>query len=316
MDERSNKNNEEASVEKKDDFEIKEAPKKESSIRTYAGDISNLIRKGVSLSDVALSEQKRNLEKGSGSKLINERKESQKKNKKIIVGSLVFIILGLLVIGGSFIFKKEDKIINNLEIIPLISSNSSQELSLEGLDRIEIFKKINQNRLSVQNVLGSVTNLVITDGSEENKILVSTSNFFEKIDVRARQSFVRALGDKFMLGIHSFDGNQGFFVFEIKSFENALSGILDWENLMLDDFWPMLYEERPKTRVEEEGGIAREESFEDIIIKNKDTRVLKDIDGNFILVYSFPDRKHLIIATKESTMIEAIDRLTRSRAQN
>jgi len=310
----------EKGVEEKPIPNIPTENKLESSIRTYANDIASLVKKGVTLSDVAISEQKRKFSSEKKPKLVIEEAKRINGNRKIILVTLGFIILGLaILLGLFFIGREQQKPIITIEIPSIIFANEQEELSITNLDRVEIFKAISLKRGETQIPLGAIMNLYITETRDGQKILLNTGDFLEKIETNSLGSFRRALGERFMLGLHSFDGNQGFLIFEIKSFENALPGILDWEDFMLDDLWPMFYDLKPELAIDASTGTSTnilEKSFEDKVIKNRDTRVLKNKEGGTALIYSFPDRDHLIIGTEESTMIEAFDRLTTGRFRN
>ena len=50
--------------------------------------------------------------------------------------------------------------------------------------------------------------------------------------------------------------------------------------------------------------------FEDVIIKNKDARVLNDADGRPLIIYAFLDRETFVITDNEYTLEEVSKRLT------
>lgn len=286
-----------------------------SSIRTYARDIANLVSKGVTLTDVALSEQKRDSTRKAQAPTTKKRGS----NSRIIVPiAIILILIGIAVVVGSFfVGEKTDPQIVALNVSPLVFANSQEEVSIAGLDRIKIMRKINQKRASVENSLGSITNLYLTNEEAGVKRLVTTEEFLEKIEIKATQAFKRALGDNFMFGVHSFDGNPAYFLFEVDSFDNVFSEALNWERFMLDDLWVMLYNRKPQeSTLAQDGESIFNEGFKDVVVKNRDARVLIDENNETILIYSFPDRKHLIIATSESTLIEVVSRLTTGRFKN
>jgi len=320
-----NKNKKEEQSGKQESYAPKNSVKPiVKSVRTYASDIANLINKGVSLTDIALSEQKRKSAKESG--VLVTKKEGHP--KFIVSIAVILILFGVAVVIGSFFIRNDmDPQIVELNISPLVFANSQEEISIAGLDRTKILKKINQSRADVESPLGSITNLYITDEEVGIKRLVTAEEFLEKIEVRASEAFRRALGDNFMFGVHSFDGNQAYILFTIDSFNNAFAETLDWEKNMLDDLWVMFYNQKPEVKSaleglsngETEGGISGaifKEGFKDVVVKNKDTRILSNLNNETILIYSFPDRKHMIIATNESTIIEVLGRLTTGRFKN
>ena len=58
------------------------------------------------------------------------------------------------------------------------------------------------------------------------------------------------------------------------------------------------------------------DGFEDREIKNTDTRILYDTEGNPVLIYAFFNRKYLIITTGEPALKEIIRRLSSVRYLN
>jgi hypothetical protein len=57
-------------------------------------------------------------------------------------------------------------------------------------------------------------------------------------------------------------------------------------------------------------------SFSDVVIRNMDTRLLRDLEGNTALLYSFPNESTLIITTNEGTFFEVSQRTIRVGASN
>ena len=295
-----------------------EPAKKTSSIRTYVSDIAKLVKDGISLADIALSEQGKRFSSTTQQKIKNKEKERDRKNRLILFSTLIFIILGILVmVGLLFIPKDKEDLAEEVEIPSIISSNSTEEIFLKDLNRVKLLKTINLRRVSVEIPLGAVVNLYITTPEGESKRILGAQDFFNVIDANIKPAFSRSLKSEFILGAHSFDGNQGFLLFQVESFNNAFSGILDWEKTMLDDLWPMFYSQKPDVSLGDESTIgAFQKNFQDIIVKNKDARILEDKNGETALIYSFPDRDHLIITIEKSTLIEIFERLTTGRFRN
>ena len=296
--------------------EEKKPLKKRSSIRTYASDIAEMLQKGIATSDILLSEQKKNLAKTGTTKSPQER-ISDSKNRKIILITTVFIILGISALSF-LIFSKKESVsgIPQTDIPSIIFANAEKEILVTDLNRNKLLAEINKERIATNGTLGSITNLYLTEEIELGRRLVKTSEFLETIEAHVKGSLVRSLEGTFMLGSHIFDGNQAFLIFNVKSFENALPGVLDWEKTIIDDLWPMFYNTKPNLTIKEDPEIGSIKAvFEDVIIRNRDARVLRT-ESETVLFYSFPNREHLIITTEESTLVEVIDRLTTDRFRN
>ena len=48
--------------------------------------------------------------------------------------------------------------------------------------------------------------------------------------------------------------------------------------------------------------------FQDVVIKNKDTRVIKDNDGEIIFLYSVIDKSTVVLTTSQDTFKEIMNR--------
>jgi hypothetical protein len=281
--------------------------KKESSVRTYANDIADLIRKGTTISGIALSEQKRKLENQNLSKEPEENRSSKDRSKLMIIVSVILVLISVIIITISYFFFEggNESKPQELRFESLVFSNSEVEADLTDLDRVSTLKKLNQERIGFNGVLGSIANIYPTKSEGSIKSKISSGEFLSKVAGGASQVFIRSLEDDFMIGVHSFDGNQGFLIFEIESFQNTLSGSLDWEKSMLDNLWPMFWITKPNIE-SVSGGLN---TFKDVVVSNKDARELKDASGKTALIYSFPDRRYLVITTNRSTLLEVFKRI-------
>ena len=96
-------------------------------------------------------------------------------------------------------------------------------------------------------------------------------------------------------------------IFGVRSYENAFASMLKWEKNIVYDLAGFL-------------GIKNIESlkidFYDKEIKNKDSRVVKDGDGNVVFLYAFINREYLVITTSEEAIKEVFRRFTVSKYLN
>ena len=112
-------------------------------------------------------------------------------------------------------------------------------------------------------------------------------------------AFLRALGNKLTLGYQvRGEGYIPFLQLEISSFENAYSNILSWERTIALDLLGFM------TDTEENRLNA---NFEDQIILEKDTRILRKNDGKVALLYSFINSKTLFLTNNIKTFEEILD---------
>lgn len=216
---------------------------------------------------------------------------------------------------------------------------------IEFMDRLVLAKEKTNIQVGAVTHLYVTETSVSEEGVPEKEIL-SASDFLFKLDVRAPGKFYRSLNDEMMLGIHEFDGNEPFLVFKTNSFDNAYAGMLGWERTINADltplFGPILANPAvslltpkatstsgtattssatstdttgtssapvvtPPTTVGDT--LVQTLTFEDTFISNREVRVLRNTDDEIVLLWAFPDRQTLIIATEPATLELVVDRL-------
>ncbi len=120
----------------------------------------------------------------------------------------------------------------------------------------------------------------------------------------------------YLLGIHVFDGNEPFLVLKVDSYEQAFSGMLEWERTMSQELSPaFIRTPRPHTQSELVGvststpdAVVLPTQFKDKIVANHDARALINDQGDILLLWAFIDRTTLVITTNENTLAEIISR--------
>ena len=139
---------------------------------------------------------------------------------------------------------------------------------------------------------------------------VSFSEFLKALGARPPEGLARALGDTFFFGIHTVDENAPIMIIPVASYERALAGMREWEELMNADLEPIFTQISPQKR---ENNIVVERVFDDMVLRNYDVRALKDDAGVVQLYYSFPTRNILIVAESQFSFTEILGRLRADR---
>lgn len=272
------------------------------SVRTFQGDVAESIKTNkTSVVKVVLAEQVRR------QKLADLASPKSRKNIAFIAVSLA-----LLIIGGTtaFIFYNKSKQPTIKEIavkIPsLIFAENTKPISVTGLSAELLSQTIGDEVNGANNKLDTIENIFLYEGPKENAIPLSTHRLFFFLDNRMPPTLLRSLDNNFMLGVHTFNGNHPFIILQTNYYENTFAGILAWEQYMARDLLPIFgIKKNPDSPI-----FLR--TFEDKIIKNRDTRALKDDNGDVLLFYVFKDKKTLIITNSEFTMDEVMRRLNSS----
>jgi hypothetical protein len=283
-----------------------------SPLRTYKDDVARTISKGkTSLTSMVIAESRRKLEKTEG----------KNKEEKINVKSTVFVIASVILITGGiassayfYIKNKNNSVIEaTARISSLIFADEQEEFDTTGLSGRQILSLLTDEKENAEVLpLGSIKHIYLTENKGDGKTLVSAREFLETIDTQVRSSYLRSINQPFMFGFHVFDGSQPFLILKVGFFEGAFAGMLEWEKYIQDDLAP-LFVDKTSSIFNESSVTASQPAFSDVVIKNKDTRVLKNDAGNTVLLYSFLDRETLAITTREDTLIEIFTRMTGSR---
>lgn len=289
-----------------------EAPKKIpstiKSLRTFRGDIEESVASGKT-TPISIATAEANVRKKlSIGTIVNSPKT---KSRLIVAASALFILLGIgaLAYGLSLLGKDSPTTPGT----PTLLIRTEQVVSLDttGREADEIKNILIDGREGAQGQLNTMIAIIPTvtsltsEGTRETMPL-SSSQFFSALELNAPGALVRSFGNDFLFAIHIFDGNQPFLILDVDSYEAAFSGMLSWEEVIVQDLGPVL---RKESELSVGTGAFAKVLFEDAVVKNVDARVLKNQDGKTILLYAFPQRNLLIIATNPETFGEILARL-------
>ena len=78
--------------------------------------------------------------------------------------------------------------------------------------------------------------------------------------------------------------------------------MLEWEATMARDIIPAIDPLYARKNITALSGRA----FKDERISGKDSRVLRDVDGKAVLIYTFIDKKYLLITTNDTMLASLI----------
>jgi hypothetical protein len=284
------------------------------ALRTYETDAYELIkRKKTSMVDIALAEEKKRRQRLEANKAVSQYRFSKNALAIIISSILIVTALGSVLVVRYLTSQEKIEPTEQIFPAPLVFSEFQKEIELTGMDRDSIIRKLRQVLEESARPLNSITHLYFTEAvgnsksdNEPRRVLVNSDKFLIRLRVSAPSSFLRALEPNFTFGIHMFDGNQPFLILKTRSFENAFAGMLSWENDLLYDLGPIFTPQRD----------VKQYAFEDLVIKNRDARVVRDKPGigRIIFLYTFFDKETIIITTTERTLEELILRMTSLRS--
>lgn len=277
------------------------ADKKDNSvrgIRTFEDDIAEYTKeKNFSILDIAAEEAKLH-----GLSFENpEEKNSFSGVKKIII---VFFIVLIALGGGYFVFIKpllnKTNFAGNYSQItqgPILTDQKIEIIADQ--DEKEVFLMDLDSALLEEEAGGDLTEIFTVKISNDQEISLTKDEFFFMVRAQMPQGLRDYLEKDFMLLNFSGYDNYPVLVFKSKSYAYVFSEMLKWEKSMAGDLIAIF----------PDIDLAVNGSFTDKYIQNHDARVLEN-NGEIDLVYSFVDRKYLVITNSQEALAEIFRRFS------
>jgi len=276
------------------------------TLRTYKKDVAGSIKgQKTSLVRMVLEEQK-----ARAKRELNESPQS-KKNLPLILFSLIFFALSAGLVYYTFFrpVASTDAVFAELNIVPLVRTEYHKEISITDKSTKNLSDEISAELSSTDPRLDTLEYIYFTenhtttvDGNETvSKKIVAVDKLFDILHVPIPQNLLRSLESDYLFGFHNFNKNQPFLILKTDYYDAAFAGMLSWERTLLPDLFPLFGIPEDKE--------LREREWADMVIKNKDTRELKDFDNQTVLMYMFKDKNTMIISTNEDTIFEVAGRL-------
>jgi len=294
-----------------------ESPSPLKQIRTFQGDVAEALNKqkeslvSIQRSEQVLREAHRVFSPPKSAEAVAEER-STRGLLLLIVGSLVLIVLGGLVGWYTYQSYTEKTALPAVEKTPnrFIASASLVPLDVQNMDRETFISSVQAERTKEVKE-GAIVQLQLQKQLATTTSLISTRDLLNILESRASGSLIRSFSPVFMFGLFGAKsaGDEGsgatrtFIIIKLDSFENAFPGMLDWEKNIRDDL--LLLFASPT----EVSNIDSEAVFEDVVVQNKDARVLRDLDGRTVLLYAFFDNKMLIMTNNEAGLRTLVDKL-------
>jgi hypothetical protein len=281
-----------------------EPDKPAAPIRTFSTDLAQAVRKDeMSVIKVAMAEEKRRHEEEAATSAATPQ------NKMFIVVGTIFILLAIGAVAAVMIIKnnRAPSITDSeIKLPTIISAEASTSLEVSNLPEGKI---IELSKTAVQNVSGAdgqVVNIYFTDSTSGTKQVISSAAFLLGIKSEIPGALLRSLNNAFMLGIFSKDSSHHpFIILRTNDYGIAFANMFEWEKELFSDFY------LPLNLSGDEENFTNK--FTDLLVENKDTRVLKKDDGTISLMYGFADEKTIIISDGIETFKEVLRRLQSTR---
>ena len=260
-------------------------------VHTFKSDTSEYVKeKGLSMVEVMAAESKRK------KVLPTIDPYAPKKGKgKQVIRTLSIAVISLIIFGGIagyFLWRQKQPVGPTTSPLPkpLIIADDEQTIAPNEILTV-VTSKI---------PAGTLKYFPIVFGEEENKILITTAEFFTITDIGG-EGIADGLEDRFMSLLYKTSKTWPILLFKIKNYERTFSSAIQWEKTMADELAALF-------DIENLGTIRK--PFYDREISNHDVRIIDDTFGRPALFYAFFGRKYLIITTGEDAVKETLRRLS------
>jgi len=276
------------------------------TIHTYSSDMADAVRMNeVSVIKVALAEQKKHEQEA-----LYKQAEGTKTSKVFLfIGGIIIIALA---VGGIYYLQKKKESENVTE---QITKNIEAVISYDDQVFINMDNAINatdvafslKTEIDKGSSEGKIKVLFLTRATGDKPELLPLENFLSLIKSTAPSSLIRSFADQYMIGTYQPVGDTTqhlFLVFQTKDYNQSYAGMLGWEKTLLDDMFELFHIDVSGNR-----NNLLEKPWKDIILNNKDARVLLDARDNELLYYIFADKDNIIITDNKDTIKEVTARL-------
>jgi hypothetical protein len=243
-----------------------------------------------------------------------QRREPKRRREPIHFGPLVvplsifLVIVGISVLGyfGYRAYTSMQPVAIHQSPQPVLSSNSEQKIILP--DGETIARALAVQKPTIPGASGTLVQIVFVKGTTTQGEVIDAETFARRLPSTMQSWLSASFYKEFAFGYHILGTPEPFIIFKTSSYENGFAGMLKWESTLKDDI--------AKLRLSPSTAVISTSTplvFQDVIISNKDVRVLRDSRGIPIVMYSLPDQQTIVIATNETTLKEIFSRLATSK---
>ncbi|QQR50609.1 hypothetical protein IPF86_01665 [Candidatus Nomurabacteria bacterium] len=270
-------------------------------LRTYQSDMAEALREQQgSVIKIAIAEQKK---KEDTAKLISP---VAKKNIAFLVGSIACLVIAGGIFGYLYFFHDSDPIVVEKKptIETLIFADAHQSVDTGSLLTKKQLVDAIREKLILPQDAGKITAILLTAPTYPGARMLTTEEFLKKLESDADPTLIRSFDEEYMFGTHMEIVNVPFLIFKTNSYDTAFSGMLTWERKLFDNMYELF-----GLSIEGDNAALFQKKFEDIIVENRDGRVLRDGAGNIVMVYVFLDTETILVTTSIDTIKEILVRL-------
>ena len=280
------------------------------TLRTYTSDMAEAVRTNeASVIKIALAEK----EKREQEAVFEEARGTKTSRTLFVIGGIILIIGAIF--GSLYLIaqknKKETPTVVEEKIGTFILYNNEIKIDVTNATNItDLAGLINKETLGEA---GSTNAIFLQKKVDGSNILLTTKEFLTMIGATAPGALVRSFSDNYLLGKYSTQvgtekKTSTFLIFETTNYSQTYASMLSWEKTMLRDLYTIFDIKIPE-QVEGQTESLLDRQWKDMIINNRDARVLYGDTGEGVLFYAFINKDKLIITDNIETLRKLIAEL-------
>jgi hypothetical protein len=247
------------------------------------------------------------------------------KQKEILIGSGILVVVATIVFGISSLVSNRDETLPQpvVDIRPeiVIDTTTIARVNVQNKTNLEILSEI-KSSLDQGNPAGRLNEISIVkeimDRKDIELVNINSADLLDILEVRTPGRLERSIGDVFVIGYLNEEERSNFILFEVNDFQNAFAGMLEWEGILAQDMSKLfnklndyLNSTPEESVINEEGEpevrqVPIDSTFKDKVIRNMDTRVIKDDLENIKFFYVFMDNGNYLLLTDSAKTVEVI----------
>ena len=264
----------------------------------------------------------------------------------ILTTTILLLALGAAALYAVYYLQTAKPAASTQNAIGLLFAEQQTLLPIDGQSGASLKQTI-QKVMTKGGVAGTIVQIIPTvkDDTTGQQRHATFGEFLRALGAHPSDEFVRSFSDDFFFGIHFADTPSPVFVVPVTSHDHAFAGMLTWEKTIDTELGGLFVQLSPfkaatvatlMASTTAPGPAATStgtstvpaaptapsptmqdllpsRTFEDLVMRNYDVRVLKDDSGTIVLYYSFPTQNILIISASPYTFPEALSRLQAAR---
>lgn len=283
------------------------------TIRSYAYDIKSKVRdEGVSLAQIVMAEERKKEETHQTEADITTRDKQGTLLKFMLISIGIIALLGGVAAYLFTIYSRapvstnvntpSPGLIRTEKITPIVLKDGYKTTLLQAVSLLKT-SSIPQ---------GTLNDIQFKESVGNENLEVNAFRFLVILESKVPETLSRSLLPGYSFGLHSLEKNEPYIILQSESYENAFSGMLEWEKTIIDDIGPLFFTRDDLANPTSTADIGKQ-NFKDTVIYNKDSRTIVDEENRILMLWSIIDQHSIIITSNSLTLEEIVKRLTTSR---